>query len=160
MYLCSLCTYGPHDGLILHPGSPIKVLDTRFWRPLRQNRGNRQRQWLCEMLPDFETQNILNLQRKKKKYLYRSKLGTKAKCDNNRMPILWKSSFSLIAWLTKQIPRCRVLLQKLLVSQLLKKFLTFYGNRMFITVFTKARHLFYPEGGQSSPCPPTHPSFS
>jgi hypothetical protein len=49
--------------------------------------------------------------------------------------------------------RSRALFQKMLVPQLPNKFLTFYGNRKFITVLTKARHLFYPEGGQSSLCP-------
>jgi hypothetical protein len=34
----------------------------------------------------------------------------------------------------------RVLLEKLEVAQLAKKFLTFYGMRMFITVFATARH--------------------
>jgi hypothetical protein len=38
-------------------------------------------------------------------------------------------------------PRSRVLLAKLTVLQLLKKFPTFYGTRKFITAFTSARHL-------------------
>jgi hypothetical protein len=38
-------------------------------------------------------------------------------------------------------PWSRVLLEKLIVTQLVKKFPTFYGNRRFITVFTTARHL-------------------
>ena len=33
----------------------------------------------------------------------------------------------------------RVFLEKLIVSHLVKKFPTFYGNRMFITAFTSAR---------------------
>jgi hypothetical protein len=32
------------------------------------------------------------------------------------------------------------LLEKLIVTQLVKKFLVFYGTRRFITVFTRARH--------------------
>jgi hypothetical protein len=35
---------------------------------------------------------------------------------------------------------CRVLLEKLTVTQLVKKFHAFYATRKFITVFTKARH--------------------
>jgi hypothetical protein len=35
--------------------------------------------------------------------------------------------------------RTRVLLQKLTVTQPVKKFLAFYGTRRFITVFTTAR---------------------
>jgi hypothetical protein len=35
-------------------------------------------------------------------------------------------------------PRSRVLLEKLIGTQLVKKFPTFYGNRRFITAFTSA----------------------
>jgi len=38
-------------------------------------------------------------------------------------------------------PLYRVPLEKLIVTQLFRKFRTFHGNRRFITVFTKARHL-------------------
>jgi hypothetical protein len=42
---------------------------------------------------------------------------------------------------TKQpTPHSRVLLEKLLLSQPVKKFLIFYGTRRFITVFSKAHH--------------------
>jgi hypothetical protein len=41
---------------------------------------------------------------------------------------------SLTAW-------SRGLLEKLTVSQLVKKFPAFYGTRRFITAFTRARHL-------------------
>jgi hypothetical protein len=34
----------------------------------------------------------------------------------------------------------RVLLERLIVTQLVKKFPTFYGNRRFIAVFTRARY--------------------
>jgi hypothetical protein len=34
----------------------------------------------------------------------------------------------------------RVLLEKLVVTQLVKKFLACYGTRRFITVFTRTRH--------------------
>jgi hypothetical protein len=38
-------------------------------------------------------------------------------------------------------PWSRGLLEKLKVSQLVKKFPEFYGTRRFITAFTRARHL-------------------
>jgi len=46
----------------------------------------------------------------------------------------WSLSFLLTPW-------SRVLLEKLTVFQLLKKFPTFYGTRKFITAFTSARNL-------------------
>jgi hypothetical protein len=39
-------------------------------------------------------------------------------------------------------PWSRVLLEKIAASQLVKKFPTFYGTRMFISTFTNVRHLF------------------
>jgi len=39
-------------------------------------------------------------------------------------------------------PCSRVLLEKLTGSQLVNKFPAIYGTRKFITVFTRARHLF------------------
>jgi len=46
-------------------------------------------------------------------------------------------------FLSRQLtPWSRVLLEKLTVTQLVKKFPAFYGTRSFITMFTKARHLF------------------
>jgi hypothetical protein len=38
-------------------------------------------------------------------------------------------------------PWSRGLLEKLTVSELVKKFAAFYGTRSFITAFTTARHL-------------------
>ena len=38
-------------------------------------------------------------------------------------------------------PRSRVLLEKMIDSQLVNKFPAFYGNRGFIAAFTTARHL-------------------
>jgi hypothetical protein len=38
------------------------------------------------------------------------------------------------------IPRSRVLLEKLIFAQLVKKFVSFYGTRRLITVFKRARH--------------------
>jgi len=37
-------------------------------------------------------------------------------------------------------PWSRVLLEKLVVTQLVKKYYYFYGTRRFITVFTRALH--------------------
>jgi hypothetical protein len=42
-------------------------------------------------------------------------------------------------------PWSRTLLEKLTGFQLVKKFSAFYGTRRFITAFTSARHLPYPE---------------
>ena len=38
-------------------------------------------------------------------------------------------------------PWSRVLLEKLIICQLVKKFSAFYGTRKFIIAFTKARYL-------------------
>jgi len=38
-------------------------------------------------------------------------------------------------------PLSRVVLEKLTILELVKKFLSFYGTRRFITAFTSARHL-------------------
>jgi len=46
-------------------------------------------------------------------------------------------------------PRSRALHEKLTGSQIVKKFPTFYGTRMFVIVFTTARHLF-PSWARSS----------
>jgi hypothetical protein len=40
----------------------------------------------------------------------------------------------------KLTPMTTVLLEKLIVAQLVRKFHVFYGTRRFITVFTIARH--------------------
>ena len=56
-------------------------------------------------------------------------------------------------------PWSRVLLEKLTVYQLFKKFPAFYGTRRFITAFTSARHLSHPEPDQSSPYPHTKSNF-
>jgi len=42
--------------------------------------------------------------------------------------------------ITKQTPCSKVLLEKLTVTQLVKKFHAFYGTQRFITVFTRAHH--------------------
>ena len=50
-------------------------------------------------------------------------------------------------------PWNKVLLENLIGSQLVNKFPAFYGTLRFITAFTSARHLPYPELHHSSPCP-------
>jgi hypothetical protein len=46
---------------------------------------------------------------------------------------------SAIAWNINEVtPRIRILLEKLIVTQLVKKFPAVYGTRRFITVFTTA----------------------
>jgi len=54
-------------------------------------------------------------------------------------------------------PCSRVLLEKLLGFQLVKKFPTFYGTRRFITAFASARHLSLSSARsiQSVTLPPT-----
>jgi hypothetical protein len=42
----------------------------------------------------------------------------------------------------KLTPWSRALLEKLIVTQIVKKFPVFYGTRRFITVFTRAHHWF------------------
>jgi len=41
-------------------------------------------------------------------------------------------------------PQNKILLEKLIVAQLVKKCLAFHGNRRFITVFTTASHWTLP----------------
>ena len=53
-------------------------------------------------------------------------------------------------------PWNRVLLEKLTYFLLVKKFPVFYGNRRFITAFTRAATCHFPEPDQSSPHP--HPT--
>ena len=51
-------------------------------------------------------------------------------------------NYLLTSLLTYLLTPCsRVLLEKLTVSQLVKKFSAFYGTRRFITAFTSAHHL-------------------
>jgi hypothetical protein len=54
-------------------------------------------------------------------------------------------------------PWSRVLFEKLTGFQLVKKFPAFYGTRMFITVFTSARHLFLSWATSIQSIPP-HPT--
>ena len=57
----------------------------------------------------------------------------------NNQPMDRIENYSLFMYLLT--PRSRVLHEKLIGFQLVKKFPTFYGNRRFITAFTSARHL-------------------
>jgi len=50
------------------------------------------------------------------------------------------SRFSNMNVTNRSTTRIQVLLEKLTVTQLVKKFSAFYGTRRFITVFTRARH--------------------
>ena len=60
-------------------------------------------------------------------------------------------------WFYLLTPWSIVLLEKLTVPQLVKKFPAFYGTRRFITAFTSARHLslFWASSIQSTPPHPT-----
>jgi hypothetical protein len=58
---------------------------------------------------------------------------------------LWTAVISLIGvsqWIYQLTPWSRVLLEKLIVTQLVKKFATLYGIWTSITVFTRACHWF------------------
>jgi hypothetical protein len=59
----------------------------------------------------------------------------------------WLSSYLLTPW-------SRVLLEKLTVLQLVKKFLAFYGTRRFIIAFTSGRHLFLSRASSIQSIPP------
>jgi hypothetical protein len=52
-------------------------------------------------------------------------------------------------YMSKKTPWSRVLLRKLTVAQLVKKFPACYGNRMFITVYRRAQYRTYPEPAES-----------
>jgi hypothetical protein len=49
-------------------------------------------------------------------------------------PFVCLTTPKLTAW-------SRVILEKLIIAQIIKKFPAFYGTRRIITVFTRARHL-------------------
>jgi hypothetical protein len=56
-------------------------------------------------------------------------------------------------------PWSRILLEKLIGSQLVKNFPTLYGTRNFIAAFTSARHLYLPLASFIHPIPPHPPSW-
>jgi hypothetical protein len=47
-------------------------------------------------------------------------------------------------------PWCRILFEKLIVTELIKKYRFLYGTRRFITAFTKARHWTVPQPAEFS----------
>jgi len=59
---------------------------------------------------------------------------------DSRYKLSWLFPCGLIFHIIKQTQWSRVLLEKLTVTQLVKKFLAFYGTRRFITVFKRIRH--------------------
>jgi len=61
----------------------------------------------------------------------------------------WLKNAYLLTYLLT--PHSTVLLEKLTGSQTVKKFPAFYGTRRFITAFTSANHLPYPEPARSNP---------
>jgi len=57
--------------------------------------------------------------------------------------LCWRNAASMVralGILVLLIPWIRFLVEKLTVTQLVKKFPTFYGSQRFITVFTRACH--------------------
>jgi len=55
--------------------------------------------------------------------------------------VAWDLQVEVMYLLTYLLtPWCRILFEKLIVTQLSKNILLSYGTRRFITVFTKARH--------------------
>ena len=64
--------------------------------------------------------------------------------------------FHLLVCYLRNTPRSTVLLEKLTVPQLAKKFLAFYGTRRFIAAFTKVRNLSHPQPDQSHSFPSSH----
>ena len=64
--------------------------------------------------------------------------------NDTHSPVIMKCylySCTVCALLNLLTPRSRVLLEKLISSQLVKKFTAFYGMQRFIHAFTGARHL-------------------
>jgi len=64
-----------------------------------------------------------------------------ALCTHEMFLNQWSALALYYTYITNYlIPRNRLLLQKLTVTQLVKKFPEFYGTRRFITVLTTAHH--------------------
>ena len=69
-------------------------------------------------------------------------MHNKCRCLKHQgKPVSACSHHSISDITNKQIPLSKVLPEKLTGPQLVKKFLTFYGTRKFITAFTTAHHL-------------------
>ena len=69
--------------------------------------------------------------------------------------VQWKRTFHVISYLLT--PCSRVLLEKPIGFQLVKKFPAFYGTRKFIIAFTSARHLSLSWASSNQSIPP-HPT--
>ena len=81
----------------------------------------------------------------------------KNQTDRHTYVITYLLTYILKYLLTYVLTQCsRVLLEKLTVSQLVKKFPAFYGTRTFITAFTSARLLSLSRASQVQLMP--HPS--
>jgi hypothetical protein len=78
--------------------------------------------------------------------------------SRHRNKQIWRFSYSeldcaIITYVTTIMSR--IVLEKLVVSQLVKKFTTFYVTRRLITVFTRTRHWPYRGAKEFSPKPYT-----
>jgi hypothetical protein len=80
------------------------------------------------------------MQNKQDVFLHMSLKGRNNLCWNNQSLALC-AFCNLFITTYLLIPRSSVLLEKLTSSQLIKKFLAFYGTRRFNIAFTSARHL-------------------
>jgi hypothetical protein len=69
------------------------------------------------------------------------KVEISSKHSHNEVPAFHRIRILITSLTYLLTPRSRVLLEKLTVLQLVKKFPAFYGTRRFITALTSARHL-------------------
>ena len=78
-------------------------------------------------------------------------------CVQNSFNIMGLNRKNWNGWSSTEYhtPWSRVLLEKLTGSQLVKKFLAFYGTRRFSTVFTSARHMSLSWANLIQSIPPT-----
>ena len=79
-------------------------------------------------------------------------IGLLKRSSNVDLVSLWRD-YRPVMVQQLQTPWSRLRLPKLAIPQLVMKSPVFYETQMFITAFTNARHLSYPEQDQSSPCP-------
>jgi hypothetical protein len=77
--------------------------------------------------PNLFTPSSISLKKKRKLYTHIAQFAT------SEAKLRYESTYLFT-------PQCRILFEKLIVTQLVKKILLYYGSRRFITVFTKARH--------------------
>jgi hypothetical protein len=71
--------------------------------------------------------------------IFRSKMSVE--CKITYIPCR-SSGYTQMTETNQPTLRSRVLLEKPIITQLVKIFLAFYGTRRFITLFTRARHWF------------------